>query len=392
MDRSHVSVLGKVEGEKANVKPEPRLLETRRSNSPKPSPRSSKKKPSTSSRPSSGDLKNLDDKWADTFTRLEAMLVKPAEVITSQKPFFDPGITGPSLVQATRDAVPPRGDEIQPNATQPVQAPGAGTATQPVEAPSAGPEVLPSGTGDAALSADQTLTGPRAAQCTSGSESEDEQHSETGSLLEENYRDGSPARDLTRDESTDQELSEGASYRETIRSMRSFLGWHKVPEFESVSSSDDNPFAGSGVQPTGKVSVKLPVDDWLCKKMEKLNLTITEGYPARNTDTAGLLKDKFIKPPRSSRWYGMHTEKKDCDSTSVYSWSPEPAKFNSAFSRVARRSLPIAPPSLAFMDMVRCWERAAREQTVMCNQAAGLSRCLTRVQDAMSSQLDFTSG
>ena len=37
--------------------------------------------------------------------------------------------------------------------------------------------------------------------------------------------------------------------------------------------------------------------------------------------------------------------------------------------------------------MLRHWERAAREQTVMSNQAAGLSRCLTRVQDAMSSQL-----
>ena len=166
------------------------------------------------------------------------------------------------------------------------------------------------------------------------------------------------------------------------------MGWHKVPEFESVSSSDDNPFAGSRVQPTGKVSVKLPVDDWLCKKMEKLNLTITEGYPARNTDTAGLLKDQFIEPPRSSRWYGMHTDKKDCDSTTVCSWSLEPAKLNHSFSRVARRSLPTAPPSRAFsQDMLRHWERAAREQTVMCNQAAGLSRCLTRVQDAMSAQL-----
>ena len=37
--------------------------------------------------------------------------------------------------------------------------------------------------------------------------------------------------------------------------------------------------------------------------------------------------------------------------------------------------------------MLRRWERAAREQTVMCNQTAGLSRCLTRVQDTMSSQL-----
>ena len=75
------------------------------------------------------------------------------------------------------------------------------------------------------------------------------------------------------------------------------MGWHKVPEFESVSSSDDNPFAGSRVQPTGKVSVKLPVDDWLCKKMDKLNLTITEVYPAKNTDTAGLPKDQFVNPP-----------------------------------------------------------------------------------------------
>ena len=73
------------------------------------------------------------------------------------------------------------------------------------------------------------------------------------------------------------------------------MGWLKVPEFESVSSTDDNPFAGSRVQPAGKVSVKLPVDDWLCRKMEKLYLTITEGYRARNTETAGRLKDQFIK-------------------------------------------------------------------------------------------------
>ena len=34
-----------------------------------------------------------------------------------------------------------------------------------------------------------------------------------------------------------------------------------------------------------KVSVKLPVDDLLCRKMEKLNFTITEGYPSKNTKT-----------------------------------------------------------------------------------------------------------
>ena len=209
-------------------------------------------------------------------------------------------------------------------ATQLFEAPGAGTATQPVQAPSSVPDVLPSGTGDVEVNADQTLTGSRVVQSSSGSDSEDDQHSVTGSLLEGNYRDGSPDRELTRDESADPKPPEEANYRETIRGGRSFMGWHKVPEFESVSSSDNNPFAGS--------RVKLPVDDWLCKKMDKLNLTITEGYPARNTDTAGLLKDQFIKPPRSSRWYGMHTDKKDCESNNVCTWSPETAKLNHSFS------------------------------------------------------------
>ena len=146
------------------------------------------------------------------------------------------------------------------------------------------------------------------------------------------------------------------------------MGWHKIAEFDSVSSSDDNPFAGSRVQPTGKVSVKLPVDNWLCRKMEKLNLTITEGYPPRNTNMAGLLRDQFVKPSKSSRWYDMHTDKKDSDISTVCSWSPEPAKLNSAFSRVAQRSLPAAPPSQTFsQEILSCWERAAREQTVMCN-------------------------
>ena len=118
--------------------------------------------------------------------------------------------------------------------------------------------------------------------------------------------------------------------------------WYDISEFDRVSSSDDNPFAGSRVQPTGKVSVKLPVDEWLCRKMEKLNLTITQGYPSRNAETSGFLRDQFIKPPRSSKWYDMHTNKKDSDISTVCAWSQEPAKLNSTFSRVARRSLPVA--------------------------------------------------
>ena len=166
-----------------------------------------------------------------------------------------------------------------------------------------------------------------------------------------------------------------------MRGVRSFMNWHRIPEFETVSSTaDDNPFAGARVQPTGKVSVKLPVDDWLCRKMSSLNLTIKEGYPTRNTDNTGLLRDQFIKTPRPSRWYGMHAEK-DNESSTVRTWSPDSAKLNHSFSRVARRNMPSAPPSrILSQDLLRRWERAAREQTIMCNQAAGLSRCLTRVQ------------
>ena len=353
----------------------PTKKKTKRSESPKPS---ANKKKSSSSKPSAEDLKQLDDKWAERFSRLEALLlaktftvpvepvVKPAsDVTTSQKPFFDPGATtsqlavekpGPRLDQVTGEAV----EEMQ-TATQPLGAPGAGIATQPVQAPGLFPEVQPTGEGD--LSA--------------ASDSEADQLSVTGSLDEEIHRDQSADRDVSRDD-PDSEPTEEANYRETMRGVRSFMNWHKVPEFETVSSTaDDNPFASAHVRPTGEVSMKLPVDDWLCRKMSSLNLTLTEGYPTRNTDNTGLLRDQFIKTDRSSRWYGMHAEK-DSESTTVRTWSPDPAKLHS-FSRVARRNLPTAPPSRSFsQELLWRWERAAREQTIMCNQAAGLSRFLTK--------------
>ena len=351
VDPAHASVLGKVEKVKASQpQSTPTTKKTKRSDSPKPS---ASKKRSSSSRPSADDLKQLDDKWTERFSRLEAMLlaktftvpvepvVKPAsDVTTSQKPFFDPGATtssqvavnsGPCLDQATREAV----DKMQ-TATQPLEAPGAGTATQPVQAPGSVPGFQPTGEGD--LSA--------------ASDSEVDQLSITGSLDNEIHRDRSPDRDVPRDEA-DQEPTEEANYRETMRGVRSFMNWHKIPEFETVSSAaDDNPCAGARVQDTGKVSVKIPVDDWLCRKISNLNLTITEGYPTRNTNNTGL-RDQFVKPPRSSRWYGMHAEKSS-ESSTVRTWSPDPVKLNHSFSRVARRNLPTAPPSRAFsQDLLR---------------------------------------
>ena len=124
------------------------------------------------------------------------------------------------------------------------------------------------------------------------------------------------------------------------------------------------------------------------QKDGEIKLTVAEGYPSRSTEPAGLLRNQFVKTPRSFKWYDMHVDKKECDRSTVCSWSLEPSKLNSAFSRVARRNLPTAPPSRALsQDILRHWEKAAREQSFMCNLSAGLSRCLTRVQDSMSTQL-----
>ena len=61
------------------------------------------------------------------------------------------------------------------------------------------------------------------------------------------------------------------------------MEWKQVPEFKSSASLvDDNHFAGSRTQLTGKVSVNVLEDEWLCRKMEKLNVTIMEGYPLHN--------------------------------------------------------------------------------------------------------------
>ena len=390
VDPAHVNVLGTVEKRKAAQSTPSK--KTKRSDSPK----QSASKRSSSNRPSNEDLKELDNKWAEKFSRLEAMLlaktftvpVEPvvklaSDVTPTEKPFFEPSTSklpveksqpcekpGPCLDQATGTAV----EEMQ-TATQPLGAPGAGIATQPVQAPGSSLDVQPTGEADLTAAFDR----------------EADQFSETSSLDGDIHRDRSADRDASRDD-PETVPTEEANYRETMRGVRSFMNWHRVPEFETVSSTaDDNPFAGARAQPTRKVSVKLPVDDWLCRKMANLNLTVKEGYPTRNTNNTGLLRDQFIKTPRPSRWYGMHAEK-DNESSTVRTWSPDPAKLNHSFSRVARRNMPSAPPSRIFsQDLLRRWERAAREQTIMCNQAAGLSRCLTRVQDSMNNQLKTLS-
>ena len=156
----------------------------------------------------------------------------------------------------------------------------------------------------------------------------------------------------------DQTLSEDQNYRETMRGIRSFMGWTHIPDMDSAAAtSDDNPFAGPKTQPTGKVSVKMPTDEWLCRKMGKLNLTLVEGYPSRSTEAGDLLKDQFVRPARSqSKWYGSVPSQQKSDTGSgktVSSWSTDASKVNSTYSQCSRNCLnPTSLPS----DLTRQFE------------------------------------
>ena len=139
-------------------------------------------------------------------------------------------------------------------------------------------------------------------------------------------------------EDLDQEISEEANYQETMRGVSLFMHWHQVLDFDTSSSSlDDYPCAGTST--THDRQSIFQADEWLCKKLEKLNITITECYPSRSSETSGLLKDQFGKTPKTLKWYNMYSEKKVFSRSKVFSWSSDPPKLNSSFSRVANHCL-----------------------------------------------------
>ena len=190
---------------------------------------------------------------------------------------------------------------------------------------------------------------------------------------------------------SDQVPSEEQTYRETMKGIRSYMGWSDIPDLDSANTaSDDNPFSGPKTATPGKVSVQMPTEDWLCKKIAKLNLTLVEGYPSQSSEAGGLLMDQFLRTAKSqSKWYGLSSDHK-ADPAAVSGWSTESSKLNSCYSRIARQSgLTSTPPASRRIsqEALRRWEKSAREASVICNQAASFNRCLFKVQQDMQSQL-----
>ena len=78
-----------------------------------------------------------------------------------------------------------------------------------------------------------------------------------------------------------QEKNKEMNYSETVRAVRAFLGFTRIPDFEASTGyhdRSDNPWKGKHPWRSGKMSVELPADDWLCHKIEKLNTRAAEGY------------------------------------------------------------------------------------------------------------------
>ena len=135
------------------------------------------------------------------------------------------------------------------------------------------------------------------------------------------------------------------AYKETMRGIHCYMGWSNIYDiYTSTNSAEDNPFAGPKTQAPGKVSVQMPNDNWLCRKLNKLNISPVEGYPSRSSKASGLLKDLYLRPAKSqAKWYGLYSDHKG-DSTAVLTWNTDESCHNSSYSRPAYHLLHIIFP------------------------------------------------
>ena len=377
----------------------------------------------------------LSNQLEEKFARFEAILshgnifstpkipVSKVSAPLSNQPFFDPSdprATGPvrplgpdvdqvqkkdkgagkkskktKSVSASSSLPPvpedsPTGDSffIQPAIASKVDTPGPGSVVSPrknksadsssLSAPDAAPVYSSGATGHASGPVSETTVGD----------------SDNESVTDRSVK-GSEEGEISDTETVEQ--NEEMIYKETVRSVRALLGWSHIPDIEfSASDGDrsDNPWKGRHPRKTGKISVELPADDWLCHKMERLNTTVAEGYPSRSQESAGLKVDQFVRTPKSqAKWYQQYRIRQDTNTRpgkSIFSWSDSDARLNSQFSRIAKvSSYPQSGPASRPVpqDILRGWEKCAREGTYVTNHAAAFNRCTSNIQEKMNAHI-----
>ena len=332
VDPSLVTVMGVVDGQSPSGPPDlsDKLVEKKKEEKKKKKATTSKpvkpdKSVKSSHRPSTEStdqkLEVMEQRWSDRFNRLEALLLAktldrvptfsavkvtpthapPANAISSE-PFLKPSSSSqPSHRPATSVSL----------ATDPVDVTNASKASSDSSQPLHRPGT--SGITDQPTKRSFSTAFDSTRRDTSSSDSDSESVSSDRPPVDLYPEEG----ELSDDHEVsftdpDQSLSEEQSYRETMRRIRSYMGWTHVPDIDSgTKRSDDNPFAGPKLQTPGKVSVNLPTDEWLCNKLSKLNLTLVQGYHSCTTEAGTLQQDQFVRPAKSqSKWYGVHSEPK----------------------------------------------------------------------------------
>ena len=129
----------------------------------------------------------------------------------------------------------------------------------------------------------------------------------------------------------------------------------------------------------------MPTEEWLWKKLGKLNLTLVEGCPSRSSEAGGLMIDQFLRTAKSqSKWYGLSSDHK-ADPTTVSSWCTDVRKLNSSYSRIFRQSGLIS--SHPTSGPLRKRSEGGRNQLERKLSSASFNRCLFKVQQNMQEQL-----
>ena len=194
------------------------------------------------------------------------------------------------------------------------------------------------------------------------------------------------------------EQTEDMNYRETVRSIRSFMGWNHIPTFESDLSEPDksnNPWKGKLPKRPARVSVAMPPDDWLCQKLEKLNTVVAEGYPSRAQDSAGLKKDQFVKVPKSqNRWYQMHMirpEGPHRPGKTLFSWHNSEAKEFSVPLHCESVCLPYHGASFAsyFPGILASVGKVRLRKFIHCESCGRFNRCTSELQECMTGHVNM---
>ena len=383
----------KTESKKSSTSKSTKLEKSVKSSSHQPSSSATNQNISTSS--ADAKISDLDRKWSDRFNRLEALLMAK----TLEKP-QDPVF---SMVKVTPAHAPPanvvRPDPFLKPASQPLQVTDPAVDSPATDSSQSRPTARASTSAQPAPATRDTVQRQlSSAFDTSRRDSPVSSASDTDSLSSDRPIDIFPEEGELSDDpeanlsDQEQSLSEEKSYRETMRGIRSYMNWEHIPDIDSgATTSEDNPFAGPKVHTPGKVSVNLPADEWLCRKMSRLNLTLVQGYPTRTSEAGGLLRDQFVRPPKfQQKRYGFHSNPKKYSEQTVSTWHTGSSRLNSTYLRIARQAgIATSPPMSRPIskENLRKWERSARESTVICNHAAGFNRCLLKIQGNMNNQL-----